>query len=488
MLGATAAAGISSLAGCAWVNDLQESSDQSPSATRNRTQSSGPPPESSGPLQGLRGYRVGSSFADGGSGTPNDPWVLNDDVLAEPGRVMLDAGSFTTPSSGLSTASDIDYERWSVWLQGAGVRTTALQKAPGSDQHMLSFTSDQKGNFGGASGMGLFGSYPDGSETAGHLLHANGNIFDLLFSNLIVRYGWRDGIRIEPSASGTRIRNCWIENNGGWAVNLGGGTRAKLSNLHVISSRQGGINFRTSTSQLSNTSFYNCGPSLRLDSTDSAVANCYVTIPDGGIAIDELASCRSNTFTNVSTFETSIAVRAAGNESSYSNMNLRWTTGPAMRIPGDDVTVTGLDVVNVGSAQGGLPAVDITGNGVRVTGMSVAQKASPFKGNYRLARIAGDGVVLSDVNAKGGPWGVTIDAATEAVLDNVRGLDRSKVRDRGTRTLINGDGTNAGDPRSGGEWNGHGGYAHSMGATVWDVTTTPWTPYRADGDGNWLAV
>lgn len=487
VLSATAAAGISSLAGCSWLNGQAEPpGDESPDDSPSPPRDTSPPPEGSGPLEGIYGYRVASSFVDGGNGSPGDPWVLQDDVLDEPGVVVLDAGSFTTDEDGLATSMDVDYERWSVWLRGAGVRTTELRKRSGSSQNLLSFVNDDTGNFGGVRDMALYGSYPNGEESTGHLLHSNGAIIDLMLSNLIVRYGWRDGIRIETSSSGTRIHNCWVENNGGWAINLGGGTRAKLSNLHVVTSENGGINFNPDVSQLSNASFYNCAPSLRVDSEDSEVANCYFTLPDGGIAVDEVDSSRSNSFANLSVFETHVGVRAAAPGSDYANVNLRWSTGEAMRISGDGVTVTGLNVVDAGSARGGLPALDVSGDDVRITGATFAQENDPFTNTHRLARISGDGVVVSDVVARGGPWGLVVDGATETVLDNVRGLSREKVSDGGTRTLINGTGTNDGDPRSAGEWNDHGDYAHVMGATVWDVSTSPWTPYRADGEGTWL--
>lgn len=491
VLRATATLGTASLAGCSWLSRDSAPADteqETPTPTDTGTGTDGPDDEGGQqpddePLAGIEGYRVGSQYADSGTGTPDDPWVVGDDLVAEPGHVTLDAGVFAT--EGLTTAPDIDYEERSVYLEGAGVRTSTLQQAP-SDDHLLSFQSDESGNFGGARSMALYGRYPDGAEGDGHLIHSNGAIFDLLFSNLLVRYGYGDGMRIETSASGTRIHNCWVENNGGWAINLGGGSRAKLSNLHIVTSEDGGINFRTSGSQLVNSSFYNCAPGLRMDGTDSAVANCYFTLPDGGVAIQEPAAGRSNSVTNVSIEETIVGVEAAAPESDYSNVGVHHATSEAMQLRGNDVTVDNLNAVDIGSS--GTPALTITGDRVRVSGMSVVQKSEPFRGEDTLARITGDNVTLRDVHAGGQQWGVVVDGATETVLDGVRGLSPAKVQDGGTRTLVNGTGTNAGDPRSGGEWRGHADYAYSMGATVWDTTTQPWTPYRADGDGNWLAV
>lgn len=490
VLETTAAAGLFSLAGCSHLEDrLDDPGTDTRQSTEPPTSSptdSGPPPESDGALSGIYGYRVASEFADEGEGTPQDPWVLSDDVLDDPGVVVLDAGSFTTDADGLITSSDVDYQRWSTWLRGAGVRTTSLHKRTESTRNLLSFTSDDDGNFGGVRDMGLYGSYPDGPDTTGHLLHSNGDIIDLLFENLIVRYGWKDGIRVDASASGTRIRNCWVENNGGWAITLGGGTRAKLSNTHIVTSERGGVDFGPSSSQVSNCSFYDCDPSLRVDGADTEVANCYFTLPSGGVAIEETDGCRSNNFVNISVYEAGYGVRTAARESSYANVSTRFTNGPAMEIAGDRVTVTGLSAVDVGSAGGGMPALDLRGDDVRVTGVSVAQESDPFEGIHQLARVTGDRVHLSDVNARGGPWEVVVDGATETVLDGVRGVTRGSLVDGGTRTLLNREGTNDGDPRSEGEWEDQGTYAHAMGATVWDASTDPWTPYRADGEGAWL--
>ncbi len=78
----------------------------------------------------------------------------------------------------------------------------------------------------------------------------------------------------------------------------------------------------------------------------------------------------------------------------------------------------------------------------------------------------------------------------ENCTDNVisgRGFTWSTVRDQGTRTVLNGWGTNTGDPNATGEWHGCAEYAGSLGATIWDTTTSPWTPYTSTPNGEWVA-
>jgi hypothetical protein len=57
------------------------------------------------------------------------------------------------------------------------------------------------------------------------------------------------------------------------------------------------------------------------------------------------------------------------------------------------------------------------------------------------------------------------------------------VTDNGTRTVINGYGTNSGNPDSAGEWNGEAQAALNMGVhTVWDVSVDPPLAYEPHPD------
>jgi hypothetical protein len=57
------------------------------------------------------------------------------------------------------------------------------------------------------------------------------------------------------------------------------------------------------------------------------------------------------------------------------------------------------------------------------------------------------------------------------------------LTDNGVRTIVNGVGTNSGDPRSTGEWNENG----REGVTVYDISTSPWTEY-VYRNGGWQAT
>ncbi len=316
VLQGTAAAGVGSFAGCSMFSDESQNKESqgSKEPVRDAPRWVGPlasRPETGnqagheyfvdrGPQQGAlyiwqgeewkqmsefaaSGVRFAVQHANAGRGTPDDPWVLDADALPEGGTVYFEPGNYVSP--GMSTVPDVDYEQTAVYLEGAGVRTTTLTD-DATDGSLISFRSDESGNFGGVSDMSVLGHYPDENERSkGHLIHGTGKIIDTLYENLIVRYSWGDGLRLEASTSGTRLRNSWIENNFGWNVYLGGGTRLKLSNLHIVSGKEGGIYLRPSYSQVSNVSIVNCSPGLELTGANNSVSNVYVTNARDGPAI-----------------------------------------------------------------------------------------------------------------------------------------------------------------------------------------------------------
>lgn len=58
-----------------------------------------------------------------------------------------------------------------------------------------------------------------------------------------------------------------------------------------------------------------------------------------------------------------------------------------------------------------------------------------------------------------------------------------------TQNVVNGVAKNSDDPRVSGVWNGNAAKAYRTGARVYGISTTPtWTPYRADGNGEWHKV
>lgn len=436
----------------------------------------------SGSFATVNGVQFASQHANSGSGTPADPWVLDADVVPEKGTVYFEPGNYT--ASGLSTVPDVDYEQTAVYLEGAGVRTTTLTD-DATDGSLISFRSDSSGNFGGVSDMSVLGHFPDKNKRSkGNLIHGTGKIIDTLYENLIVRYSWGDGLRLDSSTSGTRLRNSWIENNFGWNVYLGGGTRLKLSNLHIVSGKKGGIYLRPSYSQVSNVSIVNCSPGLELNGANNTVSNVYVTKSVEGSAIRE-RDVTGNVVGNAAIKKSAVGITTNGVRSRYTNVGVFNAKREAVRLNGTGVSMTGLTVSGFGRGGSGAPAIDCSGTDCRLMGVSLAQP----DGKAVAARISGSHNTLSNVVCHGAkPWRLIVDNAVETVLDSVRGITFGSLQDGGQRTLLNRQGTNAGDPRSAGEWNGHGKYANAMGATVWNTNTSPWTPFRADGGGNWMRM
>jgi hypothetical protein len=438
-----------------------------------------------GSFASINGVRFASRYATGGSGTPDDPWVLDNSVMPPGGMVYFDPGNYT--SAGIQTPSGANYEQSAIYLAGAGIRTSSLID-DGTDGSLITFDSEKTGNFGGVSDMGIFGRYPDGKRSKGNLINGTGNIIDTIYENLIVRYSWGDGIHLDGSASGTRIRNCWVENNFGWDIYLGPGTRTKLSNLHVISGNKGGIRLDPSNSQVTGISMVNCSPGIVIDANNNEVSNSHIERSVSGPAIHESGAegdSFRNAFANITISDSKVGIIAQGNDSQYANIGFHKIAEQALRVEGTGLSIQGLNISNFGNS--GTAAIDISGSDCRLTGVSISQPSSKYTSNV-VANISGNRNVLSDVACHGTQaWGINVSSsAVETVLDNVSGVSLSSLQDQGVRTLLNQQGTNSGDPRGSGEWSGHGQYASAMGAVVWDTRTTPWTPYRADGAGNWL--
>ncbi|WP_264555733.1 hypothetical protein [Halocatena marina] len=433
----------------------------------------------------INGVRFASRHATEGSGTPDDRWVLENGLLPEGGMVYFDAGNYT--SGGLQTPTDTNYEQTAVYLTGAGVRTTSLID-DGTEGSLITFDSEKSGNFGGVSDMGVFGHHPDSDNRSnGHLIHGTGNIIDTIYENLIVRYSWGDGMHLEASTSGTRIRNSWVENNFGWNIYLGGGTRLKLSDLHLVTGKSGGIHLRPSYSQITGVSMVNCSPGIDVKGVTNAISDMYITQSGSGAAIRE-RDVKKNVFTNITITDSKTGIVTQGTRSQYSNIGVSNATDEAVRLSGTGLSIENLTVSGFAESGSGTPAIDCSGTDCRLTGVSIAQSSN--NASRVAAHISGERNVLSNISCHGSqPWQIVVNAnAVGTVLDSVRGVTLSSLRDDGRRTLLNRQGTNGGDPRVSGEWNGHGEYANAMGATVWDTKPNPWTPYCADGAGNWIPM
>lgn len=104
-----------------------------------------------------------------------------------------------------------------------------------------------------------------------------------------------------------------------------------------------------------------------------------------------------------------------------------------------------------------------------------------------LVRFAGDNNLFEGVRAVNSTNTSIFVDGIENVFRDIEGISIAETAD-GARTLVNGKGTNNGDPSAEGDWNGHADYAHKQDATVWNTSTSPSTPYKADENGNWVAV
>ncbi|WP_330630507.1 right-handed parallel beta-helix repeat-containing protein [Halocatena halophila] len=435
-----------------------------------------------GGFQRTNGVRQAAQFATDGHGTKDDPWIVDSSVVPAGGHVSFEPGQFR--ASGLKTPSDGDYENDAVYFSGAGVRATVLNAAP-KDGSVITFQSVESGNFGGVSDMSVLGTFPNGTRSSGHLIEGDGNIIDTVYENLIVRYSWGDGMRLAGSTSGTRIRNCWIENNRGWNVHLGTGTRLKIDNCHLISAKKGGIYSNNSTSQFSNLSLYNCSPGIELQGVNNAITNVYAEGTADGAVFRE-RSVSGNVVSNATVKDSQHAVVSGASQSQYSTIRATNIGGSVVRLTGSNTVVDGLAVDGFGTKKQSAPAIRLDGTEHHVSNV----RLGGADGSRVSARIAGAKNVLSNVVCQGGrSWQLRVeDGAVETVLSNVQGLTRDGLRDNGTRTLFNGQATNSGDPSASGEWNGHADYAHATGALVWNTAVSPWIGYRADGAGNWSRV
>lgn len=416
------------LAGC---NALQQTDSEVVDAgTATRTDTDDQPVEAEqelqqrdGSLLQQAGVRFADSFASSGEGTSESPWVVDGEkAMAEPGSVFFGEGYYTADQ--FSTSLDINYEETALYLKGTGVRSTTLQK-PDFDGSFIEFTLEDRrsGNFSGASDMTIYGNNRGGPESKGHLVYSTGDIIDLMFENLIVRYGYHDGIHISPSASGTRLHNCWVENHDGWAVWLGGGTRAKVSNQHIVGCKKGGIRVNSNASQLSGISTYACSPGIESRCERTGMTNLY--FDSLGVGYLETGEASDNTVSNVAFREVKVGFDVDGHGTQFSNIQARDTRTLA-RVTGD---------------RNGFANVDAGGANLRISG-------------------------------------------TENVFAGLR--NTGDVADSGTRTVINGRGTNDGNPNERGEWNGHADYAFETGTTVWNTAGSRWEPFVADGNGNWI--
>lgn len=403
----------------------------------------------------------------GGSGTEDDPYVIQNDILSDyTGLVNFGKGWFEV--GGLATDASNDHSEESAYLQGDGIRTTTLHHSSDtpSTPTVLFQADDSGGNFGGIRDMTVYGAGRVDKSGTANIVESDGNTIDLQFENVIIRYGGGDALHIEVSASGTRVVNAWLENVQGHALYLGGGTRPKLSNIHIIGTGDDAIHAQCSYSQ----------------------ANNITVIGAGGNNGIYLTSARHTQWSNIyldEGLEYGIRTTSTGTEGQFTNVYINDCRASGMQLAGSSHLASNIYVSNWGSDYGyGIRCFADSSRIYNLFSLGFDSGYSPT-----ILRLENTKDVY--VNGVGGVGDEVINIqsdAVECVIDNVF-IDYSNIDDNGTRTLVNRWGTNDGDPNSTGEWNGHADYAGAMKATIWDTSTSPWTGYHATPNGSdWVAI
>lgn len=438
------------------------------------------------PLDGVIAERLNqrrypSNRAESGSGTPDDPHTVSG-VLNRGKLYVFDAGYYETP--GLSPDPDIDHEETAVYLEGDGIRTTTLS-SDGTDRPLYDLDVDGTGNFGGISDMTMYGAGAGETPTE-PLVHVHGAI-DQLIENVILRYSGGDLLRVDDSASGLRLRNSWIENTTGYGVRTTYGTRAKLSDLHVVSCTEGGISTLLSNSQFDNISVQNCPTGIEFGEGKNQLSNAYLRDAGNvGMATNGQFSCLSNVLgrENGTTLDVNSPFTAV------SNLISMFTEEQALTVRDDYSTFNNVVVFSFGGDSDSRYCLDVRGDGNTVSQVTCYQSGSDGRyASRNLLRIDGDRNVVDGLHAVGPdePWHVTVaPGSTENTLRGVKNVSLDEFDDGGVRTLFNGRGTNDGDPSTEGEWHGHADYAAAQNALVED--TSGGGLYRALSDGSWIAV
>ncbi|WP_323674337.1 right-handed parallel beta-helix repeat-containing protein [Halorubellus sp. PRR65] len=391
-----------------------------------------------------------------------DPYTLDESALEGfQGRFVLHRGRWVT--SGLATDASLNWDDCPVYVEGDGVWATAVEHVDGSTPTVT--LQAAKGNGGGVRNVALYGAGMDVGDAP--ILEAGPNPYDHVIENAIVRHGGSDAVRVHASGSGTRVTNCWLENCPGRALRVDDGSRVKVDNVHVTGT----------------------GGGVAQNGTHGNFSNLTVFDLHDGVAFEFTSP--GNVLTNfVAKKNLSMGVRIAsgGRHTTVSSGYVADVANAGLFVGGRDATVSDVAVENWGTEKGWAPLVRLMGAGSTATNLWGVRSSADA--STTLARVEADHCRILGLG--GDPavdWQLFVGSdAVHAVLDSVYGVDHQDIVDEGTRTLVNRWGTNDGDPNETGEWHGYAEYAGTMNATVWDVTSAPWTPYRATPDGGtWLA-
>lgn len=433
-----------------------------------------------------------TAMATVGEGTQENPYVIEQEFIdGHTGTLRL--GQHYHVTDGLDTNSGQDFSNDAVYFRGEGVAATILRQG---DPETPVITFDHaNGNFGGVTGMTIYGLGRDGDEDGDEapLIKLESGI-DQQIRNCIVRFGGGDVIDASStSTSGLRLQNCWLETSSGWGLITGRGRRAKIDNNHIVGVNGGGISVGLNDSDFSNLTLDvehpTTAPSvlLRDDASHNRFDNVR-TEHSSGKAV-EIAGGRGNQFSNLYLRKPRRGVFARGDgRNQFSNVGVYGCDRQAVVVYSDRNQFSNLYVENFGIEGAAYEALLLLGDVTHVQN-AVVHEERGVDGGRNVLRVGGDHTYVDGLAAtpRGVSHGIEIEpTALETVLDGVRGVAFADVTDDGVRTLVNRWGTNRGDPRSRGEWAGHADYAGEMGATVWDTSASPWTAYAATPNGQWV--
>jgi hypothetical protein len=422
--------------------------------------------------------------ATAGSGTSDDPYDVDESVIdGRGGLVRVGEGWFET--EGFVTDPTLDYsDDDGVYFLGYGPHVSVLKHVDGTSP-VIKINSDSGGNFSGAYRLQVFG---DGRGVGNaNLIENSGDTIDSIWSHVYARYGGGDAMRLGSSVSGSRVHNCWLETCSGYGLNMvGGGTRCKVSNCHIVGNNAGQVYADVNKSGFTNLTLDGGGAGILLPTgtAQNRIANVQIgNVADEGIRVNG----RRNYITNIHTSGPDIAVRFDGNGNHLSNLVSNASRQWGIFINGRRNQLAN---IHIDGGRSDLGSIQINNDRNQLSNILIFD--SDNEGGYGLYISGFDRNYVNGLYyAPSVDKTLQIDnASTENVIDNLRGLAWSDITDDGERTLINRWGTNDGDPSAGnGEWRTSAGYAATMGATVWDTTKSPWRPYKAQPDGsNWIAI
>lgn len=434
------------------------------------------------------------NLVTGGSGTRNDSYLVDEAVTdGYNGKIEFGKGWFET--SGLVTDDSFDWSDSATTFAGDGIRTTTLYHEDGTSPTID--IQSGGGNFGGVTDMTVYGAdaaidepSPDSSNSdigTAPIVRSDGPI-DSQFRNVIIRYGGGDCLVIEGSASGTRVQNTWLENVEGWGLRLEGGNRPRVINTHAVGNAAGQLYTAADDTHFvacSTSAGTSSGPGIELDSDSNNIVS-YVsgTLGSSAILINEGTS--DNHILGAISDSAQTLIENRGEATKIAFAGVTNTTRQAINQLQGTLHAAHITIHDWCRSSGAYEAIRLNSDGNSLHNINV-HKSDTQSGedvliingsnNYINGLHLGESIEDTDL--------IDIQSGSDNVIENLTGFNWTQIADSGTRTLINGYGTNSGDPRTEGEWNGSASYAGKIGATVWDTTTSPWTAYEATPEGTW---